>query len=604
MKRRRFLGAAGSTSLLSLLGARATPSAAAAAPLQRVRPTDPGWPAPALWDDLKRQVGGQLIKVPPLLEACAGAPTSAACDDVLRNLRNPYFLGEQPAGTQTSGWVDGWRSSPSAYAVAAKKTADVAAAVNFARTHNLRVVVKGGGHSYQGTSNAPDSLLIWTRPMDAITLHDMFTPAGCAGKVNPTPAVSVQTGARWLPVYNAVTTKAGRYVQGGGCATVGVAGLVTGGGFGSFSKHYGMAAAGLLEAEVVTADGAVRIANACTHPDLFWALKGAGGGSFGVVTRLTLRTREIPEFFGGVLGTIQATSDAAFRRLIARFTSFYAEALFNPRWGESVYFRPDNTLVLGMVFHGLTQAEAAAVWKPFLDWVAAAKQDYAMASPPRIIAVPARHWWDPVYLRQNLPETIIADARPSAPEDHVYWAGNQDEAGFFLHGYESAWLPATLLEKGQQARFSDAVFAGSRLWKVSLHFNKGLAGAPPEAVKEARDTAMNSAVTSAFALAIIAGGGPPAYPGMPGPGPDLAQARRDAAAIAQCIGVLRKLVPGAGSYVSEAGFFDPDWRRGYWGRNYARLLAVKKQYDPYGLFIVHHGVGSEFWSADGFTRIA
>ena len=84
-------------------------------------------------------------------------------------------------------------------------------------------------------------------------------------------------------------------MQGGGCGTVGVAGLVSGGGFGSFSKNFGTAAAGLLEAEIVTADGAVRIVNACTNPDLFWALKGGGGGSFGVVTRLTLRTRELPD---------------------------------------------------------------------------------------------------------------------------------------------------------------------------------------------------------------------------------------------------------------------------------------------------------------------
>ena len=101
----------------------------------------------------------------------------------------------------------------------------------------------------------------------------------------PQPAVTIEAGAIWGKVYNAVTAKAGRYVQGGGCMTVGVAGLIQSGGFGSFSKAYGMAAAGLLEAEIVTADGAVRIANACTNPDLFWGLKGGGGGSLGVVTR-------------------------------------------------------------------------------------------------------------------------------------------------------------------------------------------------------------------------------------------------------------------------------------------------------------------------------
>jgi FAD/FMN-containing dehydrogenase len=104
-------------------------------------------------------------------------------------------------------------------------------------------------------------------------------------------AVSADAGAVWMDLYDAVTNKGGRYVQGGGCMTVGVAGLLLGGGFGSYSKRFSSAAAGLLEAEIVTADGHVRVVNACTEPDLFWALKGGGGGTFGAVTRLTLRTR-------------------------------------------------------------------------------------------------------------------------------------------------------------------------------------------------------------------------------------------------------------------------------------------------------------------------
>jgi FAD/FMN-containing dehydrogenase len=106
-------------------------------------------------------------------------------------------------------------------------------------------------------------------------------------------------------------------VQGGGCLTVGVAGLITGGGFGSLSKAFGLAAGNLLEAGVVTADGHVKLANACANPDLFWALKGGRSG-FGVVTRLTLRTHDLPEVIGWVNATIVATSDDAYRRLIAR----------------------------------------------------------------------------------------------------------------------------------------------------------------------------------------------------------------------------------------------------------------------------------------------
>ena len=107
------------------------------------------------------------------------------------------------------------------------------------------------------------------------------------------------------------------------------------GGFGSFSKGFGTAAAGLLEAEVVTADGKVRIANACTNPDLFWALKGGGGGSFGVITKLTLRTHELPEFFGFVGGKIKAQSDAAFRdHLAALAKSISAVGVCNVCGGE------------------------------------------------------------------------------------------------------------------------------------------------------------------------------------------------------------------------------------------------------------------------------
>ena len=115
-----------------------------------------------------------------------------------------------------------------------------------------------------------------------------------------------------MHAYNAVTTKGGRYVQGGGCGTVGVAGLVQAGGFGSFSKNFGTAAAGLLEAEIVTADGEVRVANACINPDLYWGLKGGGGGSLGVVTRLTLKTHDLPSFFGAVSATIHAFPKTPF----------------------------------------------------------------------------------------------------------------------------------------------------------------------------------------------------------------------------------------------------------------------------------------------------
>jgi FAD/FMN-containing dehydrogenase len=600
MNRRNLMQGAAA---LPLLAGLSQPTAAASRlPVQRVRPGDPAWPDAARWEELRRRVGRHLIKVVSPLASCRSAPDSAACRALIEELRNPYFIGDQPGLTQSSGWVDAWMSRPSAYAVAATTIADIVAAVDFARVHNLRLVVKGGGHSYQGTSDAADSLLVWTRAMNHIALHEGFVGRGCARRMAPQPAVSIGAGAMWIDAYDAVTTKAGRYVQGGGCATVGVAGLVQSGGFGSFSKNFGTAAAGLLEAEIVTADGRVRVANPCTNPELFWAIKGGGGGSFGVITRLTLKTHPLPVFFGGALMTIRAASDEAFRRLIGRFVGFYADSLCNPHWGESVAFEPDNTLVVTMVFQGLDNAAAEAAWRPFLDWIARSPEDYVMARPPLIGAFSARNWWDAAFWRKHLPQRIHTDPRPGMPATHFWWAGNQNEVGIFWHGYETSWLPADLLAPARQPKLSEALFAASRHWRMALHFNKGLAGAPPAAVAAARDTATNPAVLEAFALAIIAGGRQATWPGIPGHEPDLVTARNAAGRIDDAMQELKKLVPAPAAYLAESDFFERSWQEAFWGANYQRLLAVKKKLDPDGLFFVHHGVGSEDWSADGFTR--
>lgn len=565
----------------------------------RVRPGETGWPSATEWDGLNHSVGGRLLKPQSPFAHCP----SAACDEALKHIKNPFYIGDQPALTQTSGWADAWTSRPSAYAVAAESTADVAAAVRFAAKHRLRLVVKGGGHSYQGTSNAADSLLIWTRHMHAVSLHDAFVGQGCEGKQAPQAAVSVQSGAMWIDVYDAVTTHGGRYVQGGGCTTVGVAGLIQSGGFGSFSKNFGTAASGLLEAEIVTADGVTRIANACTHPDLFWGIKGGGGGSLGVVTRLTLRTHPLPEFFGAVFGEIKAASDAAYRALLAKAIDFYQRDLFNRHWGEQMQFRGDNVLRLAMVFQGLSQQQAQAIWQPFLDWIRASG-DYTFIKPVQVLALPAQHFWDAEFFREHMPAAMIPDDRDGAPRNHVLWAGDQGQVGWFIHGFKSAWLPASLLRKDSQAQLVDALFACTRQWSVEFHFNKGLAGAPPEAIAASRDTATHPQVLDAFALAIIAGDGSPAFPGMPGANPDLAKARDESASISRAMDALLKVAPNAGAYVSESDYFQRDWQQAFWGANYPRLAAVKHKYDPQGLFFVHHGVGSEAWNADGFTRVS
>ena len=140
-------------------------------------------------------------------------------------------------------------------------------------------------------------------------------------RLKPRPAITVQAGNRWLEVYEQAS-RAGRYVQGGGCTSVGACGgFVLGSGFGSFSKRFGTGAANLLQAKVITADGVIRTVNAHQHPDLFFALRGGGPCTFAVLSEITLLSHPIPQRLTVITGGV-ASTDAAYRELIEAFMRF------------------------------------------------------------------------------------------------------------------------------------------------------------------------------------------------------------------------------------------------------------------------------------------
>jgi FAD/FMN-containing dehydrogenase len=579
-------------SLVALCWLDASPSRAAAdGPIDQrfCKPTQQCWPTPVEWAKLRASLAGTLEEPRSPIAPCLADAAGAACATALRGLASPYALQEQSGGTESIGWLDAWTAAPSAYAVVAENAGDVAAAIRFARAHRLRLVVKGTGHDYLGRSNAPDSLLVWTHRMRRVAVEDTFVPASCSVPRAPIAAVSLGAGTRWLEAYREVTGKHHRYVQGGGCLSVGAAGgFLQGGGFGSWSKKYGIAAASLLEAEVVTADGQVRIANECQNADLFWALRGGGGGTFGVVTRVTLMTHALPRTFGHAAGTIQAHSDAAMIELLQRFLVFYGERLSDEHWGEKIGFGRDNELEIDMLFQGLTATEAEAVWQPFRQWIAAHPDRYTMSA--RFSELSPERIWDYSYFAGRGTDVVATDA---AAQPLWWWKGNEEELFAYWLAYASRFIPIDRFQPATAPAFARVLFAASRHWWVSLHFNKGQAGAAPEALARDRRTAMNPAVYDAAALAIIATNMRGVYPGVRGHEPDTATAARRRAEVQTAIQILREATPGSGSYVNETDYFEPDWKRSFWGIHYDKLLAIKHKYDPDGLFVCHHCVGSD-----------
>lgn len=156
-----------------------------------------------------------------------------------------------------------------------------------------------------------------------------------------------------------------------------------------------------------------------------------------MVTRLTLRTHELPKYLGVAGGRIKASSDDAFRQLIGHFIAFYREKLFNGHWGENIEIQPDNTLDIGMACEGLDAAEIVQIWQPFLDWVRARPNDFSLPGPLRSGAGDGRTRWSPSNCG------FKHDPRVRAPAHHVWYRDNEGECGAYLYAYDSVWLPAS-----------------------------------------------------------------------------------------------------------------------------------------------------------------
>ena len=345
----------------------------------------------------------------------------------------PTSLRTSPAASrQRAGSGPTWQSTAPT-PLRPSPTEDVAAAVTFARDHGLSLVIKGTGHDYLGRSSYPDSLLIWTHHVRDIAVHEAFVPAG-SSDVPGVPAITVGAGTRWLEAYQALAPH-GRYVQGGGCTTVGAAGGFTQGGDSKLSRHFGTAAGNVLELEVVVASGEILVANARHHPDLFWALRGGGGGTFGVVTKMTMRTHPMPTTLGAVAGTVRARGDEDFRLVIDELVHLFPR-LCDDHWGEQIRLNEDNSVVFSMVAVNLSDSEANAVWEPFLTWVD--RYPDSFTSDVFVVTVAFDRFWDPELWDELAPEMICHDLRPGQPTDRFWWVTNQSEASQYLNAYHSA----------------------------------------------------------------------------------------------------------------------------------------------------------------------
>jgi FAD/FMN-containing dehydrogenase len=212
---------------------------------------------------------------------------TAPFDELAATLRGEVITPTDPAYDQARAVYNGMIDQRPAVIVRCRDAADVVASVSFARTHDLDIAVRGGGHHAAGYGVRDDALVIDLSLLRSTTVDPEHH------------TVRVDAGCTWGDVDHA-TVAFGMATPSGFLASTGVAGLTLGGGIGYLARRFGLTVDNLLGADVVLADGTLVSASEESNPELFWALRG-GGGNFGIVTSFTFRCHDIGDH-GTIVG--------------------------------------------------------------------------------------------------------------------------------------------------------------------------------------------------------------------------------------------------------------------------------------------------------------
>jgi hypothetical protein len=343
------------------------------------------WPTVQAWDALNATVSGRLIAVVPPAKYCfvGDAYNKQKCQ-TYQNGSHSDIHRESYLGTmQNINWESCGEDSCSLnplfpslpqlgtcklgalprYGLDSTLIQDITAVIRFAQQHRIAFNIKNTGHDFFGRSTSPDSITIWTHPLQKIEFHESFQ--SCE-EDQPYQAFTFGAGVNWIDAYRAAHEHNVTLV-GGAQPGVGVAGgWLSGGGHSILTPAFGLGVDQVLQFKLILASGEHVTANKCQHPDLFWALRGGGGGSLGVVTEATLRAhpRVNMQFLSLEVTTLLPGEQ---RKLLLEFTR-HSERWAQEGWGG--YFYYFSTSITFLYANPLLSAEEAnASLKPFLDFI-------------------------------------------------------------------------------------------------------------------------------------------------------------------------------------------------------------------------------------------
>lgn len=513
MDRRKFLGlgAGGLSALLVACqsGGSGIVSAATATPKATASPTKPPTLTDADWVNLGKGLKGELVR-----------PGDGKYD-VAHQLFNPRFDNIKPAGIA-------YCASPE----------DVKACLDFARRFNLPFTPRSGGHSYAGYSTTTGLVVDMTKLGDV----NVDTGAGTA---------TIGGGARLIDVYSVLTDQ-GVIIPAGSCPSVGIAGLTMGGGIGVLGRKYGLTSDNMLGAQVVLANGRAVTCNESQEPDLFWALRGGGGGNFGVVTSFTFKVHQLSSVTLFTLGW--AWSNAGD---VVNAWQNWAPQAPDELWSNCLLLATkDGPLVrVNGVYVG-DQGAANAQLQQLIDRLG--------------IAPTSRYVWqsgvrDAMLYEAGCYGKSVEQCRlPSmGPQGQVQREIDLSKADYFTNALPRAGIDA--LVNAINKRQANGSFTGGGIG-IDAH-----GGAINRVAGDATAFSHRNALFSAQYTATW----------EPGDSDSLVAANRSW--LSSTWQAMRSYATGT----SYQNYIDPDlpnWQQAYYGSNLARLKRVKSKYDPNNFF--------------------
>ena len=433
------------------------------------------------------------------------------------------------------------------YSVDVQTPDQIAQTIKFATDRNIRLVIRNTGHDYNGKSTGAGGLAVWTHHLRDIEFVDYDKPC-YKGK-----AIKMGAGVMGIEAYRAAHDQ-GLAVVGGECPTVGIAGGYTqGGGHSALASKYGLAADQTLEWEVVTGTGEILIANEEENSDLYWALSGGGGGTYGVVTSLTAKAHEdIPVSSANLTFTSQGISQDAYYEAIETYHASLP-ALVDAGVMSVWYFTNESFAISPLTAPGLPSADLGKLLEPLTDKLDALNIEYTSVLKDF-----------PTYLDQyNTMQSPI-------------------EVGIAQYG--GRLIPREVVQNDGKAlndAYRNITSNGAQFIGVGVNVGPNTVGENKyNAVNPTwRDTLIDTVLTTPW--------------NFTAPFQDMIDLQTKMTDV--YLPQLADLTPDGGCYLNEGDFRQPDWQDVFYGPNYPALLDIKNKYDPAHIFYAITAVGSEYW---------